>query len=68
MAHRASHPVVDERGLWVDLDITYEGTICFTLETKLNLMKLKEMGSETAAQQAAAEKEEIPLGDKRSVD
>ncbi|XP_069685318.1 testis-expressed protein 2 isoform X2 [Periplaneta americana] len=64
MAHRASHPVVDERGLWVDLDITYEGTICFTLETKLNLMKLKEMGSETAAQQAAAEKEEIPLGDK----
>jgi len=45
----------------VDLDVTYEGTVCFTLETKLNLMKVKQMGGEIAAAQAAGvtEKEEI---------
>ncbi|XP_070580594.1 testis-expressed protein 2-like isoform X2 [Ptychodera flava] len=37
---RASPPVMDERGLWVDLDITYYGSCCMTLETKLNLTKL----------------------------
>ncbi|XP_023714562.1 testis-expressed protein 2 isoform X3 [Cryptotermes secundus] len=69
LAHRASHPRLDERGLWVDLDVTYEGTACFTLETKLNLMKVKQMGGEIAAAQAAltAEKEEaIPLGKSKS--
>ncbi|XP_021935700.1 testis-expressed protein 2 isoform X4 [Zootermopsis nevadensis] len=54
LAHHASRPRLDERGLWVDLDVTYEGTICFSLETKLNLMKVKQMGGEIAA----AEKEE----------
>ncbi|CAG2056967.1 unnamed protein product [Timema podura] len=42
MIHRVSSPLLDERGLWVDLDVTYEGSVCLTLETKLNLMKLKE--------------------------
>lgn len=69
LAHRASHPVLNERGLWVDLDVTYEGTVCFTLETKLNLMKVKQMGGEIAAAQAAgvAEKEEVLSAGKRSV-
>jgi hypothetical protein len=69
LAHRASHPKLDERGLWVDLDITYEGTACFTLETKLNLMKVKQMGGEIASAQAsvAAEKAEAMLGGKRLV-
>ncbi|XP_046408967.1 testis-expressed protein 2 isoform X2 [Ischnura elegans] len=39
--HRASPPVQDERGIWVDLDVTYEGQACLTLETRLNLMRLK---------------------------
>lgn len=74
LAHRASRPKLDERGLWVDLDVTYEGTICLTLETKLNLMKVKQMGEEIAAAQtvarsvaAAAEKEEGMHAGKRSV-
>lgn len=68
-AHRASHPRLDERGLWVDLDVTYEGTACFTLETKLNLMKVKQMGGEIAAAQGAVtvEKEEAMPAGKRSV-
>ena len=38
---RASKPVLDSLGLWVDVDITYDGTFCVTLETKINLMKLR---------------------------
>lgn len=38
---RASLPWVDERGLWVDLDIAYSGSFRMTLSTKVNLMKLK---------------------------
>ncbi|XP_077863180.1 testis-expressed protein 2-like [Saccoglossus kowalevskii] len=43
---RTSKPVMDERGVWVDLDITYYGSCCMTLETKLNLTKL---GKDTEA-------------------
>jgi hypothetical protein len=64
LAHRASRPKLDERGLWVDVDVTYEGTICFTLETKLNLMKVKQMGGEMAAM---AEKDEVSPASKRLV-
>ncbi|KAJ8915161.1 hypothetical protein NQ315_000413 [Exocentrus adspersus] len=39
--HKTGKPVLDERGLWIDLDITYEGMIVLTLQTKLNLMRLK---------------------------
>ncbi|XP_047001749.1 testis-expressed protein 2 [Schistocerca americana] len=46
LIHRASLPVLDERGLWIDLDVTYQGLFCLTLETKLNLMKLKKIGIE----------------------
>ncbi|XP_060522964.1 testis-expressed protein 2 isoform X2 [Cylas formicarius] len=38
---RTYKPVLDERGLWVDLDISYEGLVVVTLQTKINLMKLK---------------------------
>ncbi|XP_013384366.1 testis-expressed protein 2 [Lingula anatina] len=38
---RASKPYLDERGLWIDLDIAYNGDFRMTLETKVNLMKLK---------------------------
>lgn len=43
--HKASKPVVDERGLWIDLNITYECGLTMTVETKLNLMKLTRAGS-----------------------
>lgn len=41
LIQQTSKPVFDERGLWVDLNITYEGAIVLTLQTKLNLMRLK---------------------------
>ena len=33
----ASPPVVDERGTWVDLDVTYSGGLVFSLEGHLNV-------------------------------
>lgn len=37
---QAFRPTVDHRGLWVDLDISYNGSFLMTLETKMNLTKL----------------------------
>lgn len=34
-------PMCDERGLWVEADICYEGQMNMTISTKLNLMRLK---------------------------
>lgn len=45
--HRMSRPIMDNRGLWVDFDVTYKGTFQMTLETKLNLLKLKKEQVET---------------------
>ncbi|XP_007441748.1 testis-expressed protein 2-like, partial [Python bivittatus] len=36
----ASSPTVDNRGLWVDMEMTYHGSLKMTLETKMNLCKL----------------------------
>lgn len=41
LIQRVSQPYVDERGLWLDVDIVYGGGFTMTLETKVNLMKLK---------------------------
>ena len=48
----AGRPYMDERGWWVDMDITYSGGFAMTIETKMNLMKLKKTsasGSSTGA-------------------
>lgn len=37
----AGKPYIDERGFWIDLSITYSGGFQMTIETKMNLMKLK---------------------------
>ncbi|XP_041062856.1 testis-expressed protein 2 [Carcharodon carcharias] len=42
---RASSPSVNQKGLWVDLEIAYNGALQMTLETKMNLYKL---GKESA--------------------
>lgn len=39
--HSSTKPILDDRGLWFDLEISYEGCLTMTIETKLNLMKLK---------------------------
>ena len=38
---RANKPFLDETGFWIDLDLTYNGKFKMTIETKVNLLKLK---------------------------
>lgn len=38
---RANRPYLDENGFWIDLDVTYSGKFKMTIETKVNLLKLK---------------------------
>ena len=40
--HRVSEPVWNGRGIWLYFDITYRGGITMTIETKVNLMKLRQ--------------------------
>ncbi|KAL7297907.1 hypothetical protein TKK_0008927 [Trichogramma kaykai] len=54
--HSATKPLMNERGLWFDLEITYEGSLTMTIETKLNLMKLKRTGSVTPTSNDGNEK------------
>ncbi|XP_020295905.1 testis-expressed protein 2 [Pseudomyrmex gracilis] len=42
---KVTKPIFDERGLWLDLNITYKGCLTMTVETKLNLMKLTRASS-----------------------
>ncbi|XP_027547597.1 testis-expressed protein 2 [Neopelma chrysocephalum] len=37
---QAFKPSIDHRGLWVDLEMSYNGSFLMTLETKMNLTKL----------------------------
>ncbi|XP_059509601.1 testis-expressed protein 2 isoform X2 [Stegostoma tigrinum] len=37
---QASKPSVNHQGLWIDLEISYNGSFLMTLETKMNLTKL----------------------------
>ncbi|KFV61368.1 Testis-expressed sequence 2 protein, partial [Dryobates pubescens] len=46
----ASSPTMDDRGLWVDMEVTYSGSLQMTLETKMNLCKL---GKEGAAEESS---------------
>ncbi|NXK06156.1 TEX2 protein, partial [Herpetotheres cachinnans] len=46
----ASSPTINERGLWVDMEVTYSGSLQMTLETKMNLCKL---GKESAAEESS---------------
>lgn len=38
---RANRPYMDENGFWIDVDVTYSGKFKMTIETKVNLLKLK---------------------------
>ncbi|XP_052408476.1 testis-expressed protein 2 isoform X3 [Carassius gibelio] len=40
----SSKPSVDHRGLWFDLEISYNGSFLMTLETKMNLTRLGKEG------------------------
>lgn len=53
---RISRPYIDDNGLWVDLDVAYNGGFQMSLETKVNLMKLKKSCSTSGEDRAASEK------------
>ncbi|KAL1117285.1 hypothetical protein AAG570_004611 [Ranatra chinensis] len=40
---RSHSPVMNEYGIWIDLDVSYTGSFRMTVDTKLNLIKLKTM-------------------------
>lgn len=55
LIHRVSQPLLDERGTWIDADVTYEGLVHMTITTKLNLLRLKRQqhpGMDTVAKQS----------------
>ncbi|OXB68804.1 hypothetical protein ASZ78_002219 [Callipepla squamata] len=41
----ASKPTINDRGLWVDMEVTYSGSLQMTLQTKMNLCKLGKEGA-----------------------
>ena len=45
----AGSPYRDSHGLWVQMDVDYRGSAKMTLETKMNLMKLKRRTSTTTS-------------------
>lgn len=42
--NHASFPVLDRQGLWVDLDISFTGSIVVTIEAFVNLLNMGNMG------------------------
>lgn len=42
LVERMSPPTWDERGVWLDADLRYDGGAYITILTQINLMKLKE--------------------------
>ncbi|XP_027481077.1 testis-expressed protein 2 isoform X5 [Zalophus californianus] len=44
---QAFKPYVDHQGLWIDLEMSYNGSFLMTLETKMNLTKLEPEGQAT---------------------
>uniref|UniRef100_A0A1A9WPX2 SMP-LTD domain-containing protein n=1 Tax=Glossina brevipalpis TaxID=37001 RepID=A0A1A9WPX2_9MUSC len=41
LIHRLSQPVINERGVWVDADITYEGRFHLTIITKIDMKRIR---------------------------
>lgn len=58
LIHRIATPRLDERGTWVDADVTYEGLMHMTITTKLNLLRLRR---QTAAQENGQTVVGLPL-------
>lgn len=54
LVHRVSQPLLDERGTWIDADVTYEGLMHMTITTKLNLLRLKRQQQHATSAAAAA--------------
>ena len=50
-------PFLDDRGVWIDLDITYSGGFCISMATKCNLMKLKQPSSSSTCDRGVTAKD-----------
>ncbi|XP_026317528.1 testis-expressed protein 2 isoform X2 [Hyposmocoma kahamanoa] len=55
LVERVSLPSWDERGVWLDADVRYDGGAYITILTQINLMKLKERNSSLEEQLLTAE-------------
>jgi len=51
---------VDSRGLWIDVDMSYRGNFCLTLETKINLLKLGKTSTNEDKHELDAEGDDGP--------
>ncbi|CAG5129894.1 unnamed protein product [Candidula unifasciata] len=56
----ASRPYIDDRGFWVNLDLTYAGGFQMTIETKVNLMKLKKSSSTSSQSEHSIDRVKSP--------
>ncbi|CAD5122419.1 unnamed protein product [Dimorphilus gyrociliatus] len=46
---RSAVPYVDSDGLWIDIDMAYSGGVALSIETKVNLLKLRKSDSVTSS-------------------
>lgn len=46
---RSAVPYVDSDGLWIDIDMAYSGGVALSIETNLNLLKLRKNDSVTSS-------------------
>ncbi|XP_022243413.1 testis-expressed protein 2-like [Limulus polyphemus] len=51
--HRVSDPAMDQQGLWIDMDVTYQGCFQMTLKIQLNLHRFKKIRQVVIAPQTS---------------
>lgn len=65
LIHRVSQPLLNERGIWIDADVTYNGLCHVTITTRLNLLRLRKPPKQTAENtpgQASQQQAEAGVG------
>ncbi|XP_064541249.1 testis-expressed protein 2-like isoform X1 [Drosophila montana] len=66
LVHRISQPMLDERGIWLDADVTYEGLAHITVTTKLNLLRVRSKPKSSTANSESAGPSQDPNMEGRS--
>lgn len=56
---RAGKPYLDNQGFWVDLDVNYGGGFKMTIETKVNLMRLKKVSKDSKENKESRKKSAV---------
>ncbi|KAL8579390.1 hypothetical protein ACOMHN_026755 [Nucella lapillus] len=60
---RAANPYLDEQGFWVELDVSYSGGFKMTIETKVNLMRLKRTTMQPTSSPEGCRSDRSPVTD-----